>query len=154
MVYKITCTKCHKKLPLSAFYRRGFDGTNGHCSHCKDCRKMADRTHKKRTPAMHRQARYKYRYTLKEQMIAAYGGKCMCCGETEYGFLTLDHIFNDGKSERDAIHGGATVRVRSRLRRLGWPRDRYQLLCFNCNCGRAANYGICPHKQKVALRVV
>lgn len=24
--------------------------------------------------------------------------------------------------------------------------DRYQLLCFNCNCGRHRNGGVCPHK--------
>lgn len=27
-----------------------------------------------------------------------------------------------------------------------WPRDRYQLLCANCNFGKLMNGGICPHQ--------
>lgn len=33
------------------------------------------------------------------------------------------------------------------LKRLGWPRDRYQLLCANCNFGKLMNGGVCPHQQ-------
>ena len=31
------------------------------------------------------------------------------------------------------------------LKRQGWPKDGYQLLCANCNQGRARNGGVCPH---------
>ena len=36
------------------------------------------------------------------------------------------------------------------LKRLGWPRDRYQLLCANCNFGKLMNGGVCPHQQMEA----
>jgi hypothetical protein len=28
-----------------------------------------------------------------------------------------------------------------------FPNDVLRLLCFNCNCGRAKNGGICPHEE-------
>lgn len=34
------------------------------------------------------------------------------------------------------------------LKRAGYPPG-YQVLCFNCNCGRAKRGGVCPHKAKV-----
>jgi hypothetical protein len=33
------------------------------------------------------------------EMLSAYGGKCVCCGESEYKFLAIDHI-NGGGSGR------------------------------------------------------
>lgn len=32
------------------------------------------------------------------------------------------------------------------LKKAGWPKDRYQLLCANCNFGKMMNGGACPHK--------
>jgi hypothetical protein len=29
--------------------------------------------------------------------------------------------------------------------RNGYPPD-FEILCFNCNCGKAVNGGICPHE--------
>lgn len=77
------------------------------------------------------------------EMIAAYGGKCACCGEAEPQFLQLDHIHNDGHVDRK-VHKTSDKLIRA-LRRLGWPRDRYQLLCANCNFGKRMNGGVCPH---------
>ena len=34
------------------------------------------------------------------------------------------------------------------LRDNNWPRDRYQLLCSNCNQGKVRNGGVCPHVTK------
>ena len=85
----------------------------------------------------------KLRARLREQMIQAYGGKCKCCGECEPTFLQLDHIHNDGSVER--VTDRTTYRTQVRLKRLGWPNDRHQLLCANCNFGKMLNGGICPH---------
>jgi hypothetical protein len=78
------------------------------------------------------------------EVVVAYGGKCSCCGEKEKRFLQVDHINSDGGPERAA--GIATGNLYRRLKRLGFPRDRYQLLCANCNHGRYLNGGVCPHK--------
>lgn len=84
---------------------------------------------------------------LRGQVIAGYGGKCACCGETEYHFLDIDHINNDGKPDRERFDD---FRAFYRwLRKNGFPRDNYQLLCSNCNQGKRRNRGICPHKVEV-----
>lgn len=81
---------------------------------------------------------------LRKEMIEAYGGKCQCCGEDEPLFLELDHIKNDGHKHRRTIGRGSGVTYRT-LKKAGWPRGDYQLLCANCNAGKARNGGVCPH---------
>src|ERR1700688_4338156 len=36
------------------------------------------------------------RRKVKKEIIAAYGGKCACCGTTVFEFLTIEHSWNDG----------------------------------------------------------
>lgn len=86
------------------------------------------------------------RSRLKDQIFTAYGGwVCACCKEREPKFLTLDHINNRGAQEKRAHGNEATYRLFARLRREGFPSG-YQVLCFNCNCGKRDNGGVCPHK--------
>jgi hypothetical protein len=89
------------------------------------------------------------RLELLNEVIAAYGGACICCGETEPNFLTIDHIFNDGaKHQRSlGLKGKAGIHMYRALKKAGFPRDRYRLMCFNCNCGRQRNGGTCPHQR-------
>src|SRR2546427_12448722 len=37
---------------------------------------------------------------LKMELIAAYGYKCECCGESEPNFLTIEHRRGDGRQHR------------------------------------------------------
>jgi|SRR5262252_9520328 len=69
--------------------------------------------------------------------------RCRCCGEDGYLFLTLDHTRNDGKEHRLATRA---TQICTLLKRQGWPKG-FQVLCYNCNFGRAKNGGICPHKE-------
>ena len=81
----------------------------------------------------------------KMQVYLHYGkGKieCVCCGENEIGFLSLDHIHNNGN-----LHRKKTRDI------IGWAiRNDYppilQVLCMNCNHGKYRNGGICPHLTK------
>lgn len=84
-----------------------------------------------------------YRARIRAEMIAAYGGQCKCCGEKEPSFLQLDHVENDGYLERK-IHKTST-KICAALKRRGWPKGRYQLLCANCNFSKQMNGGVCPH---------
>ena len=88
----------------------------------------------------------KHRVKMKELVFSNYGGKCNCCEESNMKFLTIDHVNNKGREH-----------VRSNGKRyLGfllykWARDNnypdsLQVLCFNCNCGKQVNGGVCPHK--------
>ena len=71
--------------------------------------------------------------------------ECICCGETNTRFLTLDHINNNGKQHRKQIGNGNLL---AWIKRNNFPKG-FQTLCFNCNSGRALNKGICPHKENV-----
>jgi hypothetical protein len=75
--------------------------------------------------------------------LEAFGWKCSCCGEEDPRFLTLDHINNDGNIHREKKN---EQQIMYQAKREGWPKDKYQCLCFNCNLGRSVNGGVCPHK--------
>lgn len=36
------------------------------------------------------------------------------------------------------------------LKKIGFPKDRYRLLCYNCNMSRG-RYGYCPHQLQMEL---
>lgn len=83
---------------------------------------------------------------LREQVLAEYGGVCKCCGETEPKFLHVDHVFNDGAEHRRSIGGrNEGCNLYKWLKRNGFPKDRFQLLCANCNFAKG-HYGQCPHE--------
>ena len=79
---------------------------------------------------------------LKKEIVAAYGGKCRCCGETHIEFLTIDHMNGDGAAHRAATGKGR--KIYQDLKERGFPQDGYQLLCLNCNIALGF-YGYCPH---------
>ena len=75
-------------------------------------------------------------YKLRKRVLVRYSGsipKCSCCGETEYRFLTLDHINGEGKKHRDSIkkNGGGIFLYRW-LFKQNFP-EGFQILCMNCN---------------------
>jgi hypothetical protein len=84
---------------------------------------------------------------LKGRVIDHYGGCCECCKEKNRKFLTLDHVNGGGSEHRRSIvatdAGGKMYRWAVKA---GFP-DSLRILCFNCNCGRAINGGVCPHKE-------
>ena len=80
------------------------------------------------------------------EIIQAYGGKCACCGEAEPLFLTLDHV--DGRGAAHRIVEPNSTNLTDWAYRNNFP-PVLQLLCYNCNWGKAKNGNVCPH-QKVA----
>ena len=94
---------------------------------------------------------------LKREVFSHYGKVCCCCGEDNLLFLTLDHVNNDGAKHRQEIIGKHYNRTKrgdltgrqfyAWLKKKNDPNGRpLQVMCYNCNCGKAANLGICPHK--------
>ncbi|MDG6898112.1 MAG: hypothetical protein JRN24_00095 [Nitrososphaerota archaeon] len=73
---------------------------------------------------------------LRAKVIAGYGNRCICCGESRLKFLNVDHV--DGN---DGRRGAYLLRY---IIRHNFP-PQYRVLCFNCNLGREMNGGICPH---------
>ena len=89
---------------------------------------------------------------LKIECFEAYGGaKCACCGEPELSVLCLDHIYNDGAAHRRELKrvSGSHVFYRH-LKSLGFPdRDRYQVLCANCNLYKLVKGSPCYHTKPI-----
>lgn len=89
---------------------------------------------------------------LKLDLIEAYGGKCNCdgCKEDRPQFMTLDHM-KPGEGKEHRLKFRTSRRIYQHLKNLGWPKDNYQLLCFNCNIATHM-YGVCPHFLEIAAR--
>jgi hypothetical protein len=81
---------------------------------------------------------------LKTEFMAAYGGACACCGETEPVFLTLDHVGGRTDTQRGQ-RGDKAYRA---ARREGYPAT-YRILCWNCNAAHGL-FGGCPHTKEAA----
>ena len=90
-----------------------------------------------------RQAGKERRRRLRSEVIAAYGGRCACCGETTPEFLSVDHMNNDGAQHRKHVKSGQFYPW---LKRNGFPKDGFQLLCMNCNSAKGF-FGECPHQR-------
>lgn len=114
-----TCPICGEQ-DQAAFYSK-----NSICKICANVKKKERRLLVKRTVFDH------------------YGSVCGCCGEAEIVFLALDHINNDGASQRKTDNKAGSLLYEFILKN-GFPDD-LQLLCHNCNLGRHINGGICPH---------
>jgi hypothetical protein len=89
----------------------------------------------------------KRRKEIRDEVFAAYGGYiCACCGETNPGFLSLDHIDGGGNKHRRKINRKSGIGFQYWLKKNSFPLG-FQVLCYNCNLGHAfAGNGTCPHK--------
>lgn len=113
------CYKCFKSLLLSDK------------AHCGDCLLTL------------RQQAKEHRDFMKARILSRYGYKCRCCGESNELFLTIDHINNDGNKHRKEMNYRS---IYVWLVKNNYP-DNFQILCYNCNCGKSRNKGVCPHKE-------
>ena len=97
--------------------------------------------------ARNREASLRYRMRLRAAVFLHYGGptpKCACpkCDETNYRFLTIDHIAGKGNIHRRSLKMWGLHFYRWLIKE-GFPAGS-QVLCWNCNSGRHI-YGTCPH---------
>lgn len=77
---------------------------------------------------------------LRLAILDHYGSRCSCCGESQALFLCIDHVNNDGYTDRQLKQ----IELYQKIIKRGFP-DSYRILCYNCNCGRERNGGVCPH---------
>lgn len=150
------CYTCKINKESSQFYLVHGRVSQNECRPCSSTRRARDyrkdpekyrikrmayaRAHKKETALYHRN----WRWRLKLEVLAAYGGVCACpgCNQRTVEFLSIEHPGGGGRKERLRLRTSGTA-FYSFLKRNGFPR-KYKILCFNCNCSNGF-YGYCPH---------
>lgn len=123
-----TCPKCKVAKSLEDFANHKSRG--GTSIYCRDC---------------HNLQRREYRHRNRVIVLNYYGKgepKCVCCGETQYEFLAMDHIEGNGATHRKLIK---YANIYDWLYQHQFPSG-FQILCHNCNCAKGF-YGQCPHKN-------
>ena len=113
----------------------------------KEKRRLENKRWRKANPELanerSRISRKKFEEMTKRLVFEHYGKECVCCGEDEVMFLTMDHIDGGGEKHRKEIGR----KIYNWLYRNNFP-EGFQVLCMNCNWGKYLNGGSCPHKQK------
>jgi len=107
---------------------------------CEKCSDLYDNT-VTRFKKLNRSTRSKISNSRKDIMNIL-GAKCSCCGETIVEFLTIEHIGLTGSFHRKQKKHN----VYKHILEQGCPKDKYAILCMNCNWASRFN-GICPHKH-------
>ena len=129
-----------KKARDRAYYLKHYDeNKKRYRSHAETWRKE----NPEKSRAINRRARAKLRRTV----IQAYGGKCACCGIDDWRFLSIDHVGNDGATHRKDPRF-TSARIYRWLKKNKYPKDNFQVLCYNCNLAKAHFGGVCPHQIK------
>ena len=141
-----TCSHCGLPKDLSEFHKnKNLPG--GRASWCKLCVSEYNEQYKLAYPEKEearKLAGKRQRKDCKAKVFAHYGSCCACCGEDNMMFLTVDHVDNDGAEHRRTMTHGSTISVW--LVKHNFP-EGFQILCYNCSCGRAHNGGVCPHQE-------
>ena len=93
------------------------------------------------------QIRARRYHRKKIEVLKKYGGKnpkCVCCGETGYEFLSIDHII----PKKGYYKTQTGENLYYHLAKNSVQNNNYQILCHNCNQGKRLNE-VCPHKTKL-----
>jgi hypothetical protein len=134
------CPRC-KTTKAASDYRIAKGG--GHfAGYCTPCAREYNAEKIAREPDKYRRLKRESARRTRADVLAAYGGRCECCGETQSEFLSIDHIDGGGAEHRASIR---RTTMYAWLRQQGYPRDNFQLLCMNCNFAKG-KYGNCPHE--------
>lgn len=146
-----TCADCTEWKLFTEFYKKKGRKDPYH-SYCKGCLKIRNKTNYQKNNVQRRTWQRDHNAKIKQQVYDAYGNVCACCGEDNPFFLSIDHVNNDGADHRRSLGADPTSGV---IRGVGMQlyyeiiredfSERFQILCYNCNCGKARNGGICPH---------
>jgi len=138
---EITCALCNIKFNTKA----------SRTKRCENCRKLKWKLYKKNKTwensenGKNYMKKFHIEHKKKHKILVYdyYGWCCKCCGETMESFLSIDHVNNDGNSDRKLKITG--VRLYQKIIKENYP-DTYQILCMNCNFSKKINKGICQHK--------
>lgn len=153
------CPKCAIVKPLSE-YNKNPNLSKGVHTYCKLCHRLLRREFYKHHRVSQLLKAAKYRKDnwesiraqtkrqwrkMKEDVINYYGGVCVCCGETELDFLTIDHINGGGNKHRRELRIGGGYKFYRWLIKNNFPPG-FQSLCMNCQLSKSIS-GVCAHQK-------
>ncbi len=145
------CRKCQIEKSVSEFYehRKHKDGRQSYCKTCARPTRNIEREKQYYQDNKERLDKYQNEYNkqLRLDIFSAYGGCCQCCGETKVEFLCIDHIKGGGHKMRTFFGEPSGIKLYAKLRKLGYPKNDYRVLCHNCNQSNGS-YGYCPHTRQ------
>tara|TARA_R100000306_G_C4358725_1_gene134162 strand:+ start:188 stop:934 length:747 start_codon:yes stop_codon:yes gene_type:complete len=117
------------------------------CSH-SECNEPISKNNENGYCPKHR-SRASYR-KHKAILYKELGNKCVCCGERDLMFLTIDHVNNDGGKFRK--QSMAHYQIHRLLRHHRENPGSLQLLCMNCNHAKMRNGGKLYRPNKFTRR--
>ena len=138
------CSKCGRFDVFVRFSR--------HQSWCNDCHGKYVKTWRQKNYDKFYLGVAKQNLKTRKEVLEHYSGGapfCVCCGVTEYQFLTIEHKDGGGSIHRKTLkrHGVHFLRW---LKNQGYP-EGYEVLCFNCNYA-LGSFGQCPHGKIAAYQ--
>jgi len=119
---RILCYNCNCKKKITYFHLQEKFKEN-----CKFCNSNENVIYKICRSCKNK-VKHNAKTNVKLQVLEQYGNSCNHCGENNQEFLTIDHINNDG-----AIHRKNTTNIYTFLKRNNFPKENFQILCYNCN---------------------
>ena len=126
------CTKCGETKSAGEF-KRNRNTATGLMGLCRACVAINYKSWRRR---------------LRDEVINAYGAACVCCGENHREFLAIDRINGGGRQHQIELNFNLHT-FHLQLKRQGYPRGEYRILCYNCNMSRGV-YAYCPHERRQA----
>lgn len=124
------------------------DPSKSRCTACLEKERIKSFARYHEVPELKRRQWQAYRRRLRERVLVKYGGRCQCCGVSNYEFLSIDHKFGGGAHERAQLK--TSLCLYRKLDRMPVSNE-YQVLCFNCNLAKGF-FGVCPHERELLVQ--
>jgi hypothetical protein len=149
------CCSCKEVKDVSSFVKNKTK-KDGLSTECNDCRKLYlseyYKVHKQTMLAQSKSKGKERHANAKKLCIEYYSNgtnKCICCGESIYEFLSLNHINGGGNKDRKTFKGARTFC--EYLVKNNYPNG-LNVMCYNCNLSYGF-FGYCPHQKHKAKSV-
>lgn len=160
------CFKCKNIKSFDEFsgQKRNKDGKASWCKQCHreyTIRRQKENPEKMNVATMRWakknpekvKATHRKRYVKdKKEIMSRLGNKCVCCGEAELEFLSLDHINNDGHLDRKVTGCSGVSFYAYLLRKVEFLEEKIKtlrILCMNCHISISKDVNsVCVHKRE------
>src|SRR6266496_3442368 len=107
--------------------RSSYQTAKCRCADCRAWNAASMRAWRERNSDHARQYKRGWDRALRREVLDHYGGVCVCCGETQLAFLSLDHKNGGGTRHRREL-GLRGSGVWAWAKREGFP-DMFQVMC-------------------------